>query len=143
MADPLVPVNAERALPNRTVDNERFWDSCQAHRLELQRCCECARFRYYPAPVCPQCSSTVFEWMPVSGRGELHSFSWVHRPAPGFASHVPYAYALVQLDEGPILATNIVDSPEVAVRIGARVEICYEDVTAEVTLPLFRVERGA
>lgn len=130
-----------RALPERTEENARLWDSCVEHAMELQRCNECGRFWYYPSPICPHCSSLEFTWTPVSGRGVLHSFTWVHRPAPGFEDLVPYVYALVELEEGPLMATNIVDADEDTVRIGLPVGIRYFDVTDDITLPLFAPER--
>ena len=131
-------VSPTRALPARNPDNARFFDSCVAHRMELQRCHDCARFRYFPAPICPHCGSLGFSWEPVSGRGTVYTFSWVHRPAPGFEQRVPYAYALVELEEGPVLATNIVQTSEAELSIGLPVEVCYEDVTPDISLPVFR-----
>jgi uncharacterized protein len=127
----------QRALPERTPENKRLWDSCVEHAMELQQCDACQRFWYYPSPICPHCSSLEFTWRPIAGSGAVHTFTWVYRPAPGFEDMVPYAYALVELDEGPIVATNIVNSDEASLQIGMPVQIHYLDVNPEVTLPLF------
>ena len=128
---------ADRALPSRTPENARLWDSCVEHAMELQQCNVCSKFWYYPTPICPHCSSLEFTWAPISGKGTVHSFSWVHRPAPGFEDQVPYCYALVELEEGPMVATNIVNSAEGEVAIDMPVTIHYLDVDPEITLPLF------
>jgi len=132
---------ATRALPRRTPENKRLWDSCVEHAMELQKCDQCARFWYYPSPICPHCSSLEFTWTPIAGTGKVHSFSWVYRPAPGFEDQVPYAYALVELDEGPIVATNIVNTTEDELAIDMRVTIHYLDVNPDITLPLFEPQR--
>lgn len=132
-----------RALPVRNLDNDEFFESCARQAMALQRCAACQRFRYYPAPICPHCGSLEFAWEPVSGRGSVHTFSWVHRPAPGFEDLVPYAYALVELAEGPVLATNIVDVGEDELVIGMPVEVVYAKLTDDITLPHFRPANGA
>ena len=133
------PSSGERskALPQRTSENARLWDSCLQRAMELQRCSSCRAFRYYPAPICPECASLDFDWERITGRGTVYSFTWVYRAAPGFERDVPYAYALVQLEEGPVMATNIVNVGEDELAIGMPVTIHYRDVTPEFTLPLF------
>jgi uncharacterized OB-fold protein len=130
-----------RALPTRTAENAQFWDSCAAHAMELQKCDSCGRFWYYPSPICPHCSSLEHTWARVSGTGTVYSYTWVYRPAPGFESEVPYAYALVELDEGPIMATNVVGSSEDELAIGMAVTVHYRDMTPEISLPLFEPTR--
>jgi uncharacterized OB-fold protein len=127
-----------RALPTKNPDNARFFESVHEHRMELQNCNSCGKFWYFPSPICPHCGSLEFTWKPVSGKATVYSFTWVHRPAPGFEDLVPYAYALVELDEGPIMATNIVDTTPEQLKIGQRVEVKYADMNDEITLPLFR-----
>jgi len=132
---------ATRALPQRTAENARLWDSCVEHAMELQRCSACRKFWYFPSPICPHCSSLEFKWEPISGLGTVHSFTWVHRPAPGFEELVPYVYALVELEEGQIVATNIVNTSEEELVIGLPVQIHYYDAAPDVTLPLFEPAR--
>jgi len=127
-----------RLLPTGRPQSEGFWKSVRAHELALQRCSSCGAFRYYPAPICPECWSRDFAWEPVSGRGVVYSFTWVYRPAMGFENDVPYAYALVELEEGPVLPTNVVNVGVETLRIGLPVEVAYLDLTDEVTIPQFQ-----
>ena len=109
--------------------------------MRLQRCAACARFVFYPRPFCPGCHGAELVWTPVSGRGVVHAFTIPHRhPHPAFGARVPYVVALVELEEGVRILTTLVDvePTPAAVRIGLPVEIVYDDVTAEVTLPRFR-----
>lgn len=118
-----------------------FWDSLKAHAIQLQKCGGCGRFLYYPRAVCPDCMSDDLAWTSVSGRGVVHAFTIPHRhPNPAFAARAPFVVALVELDEGVRMLSNLVEidpSPE-AVTVGMPVEIVYEDVTEEITLPRFR-----
>lgn len=126
-----------RLIPRIRPESARFWESCRLHAMELQRCASCATFRYYPAPICPRCWSLEFAWTPVSGRGVVYSYSWVHRPAPGFKDLVPYAYALVELEEGPVMPTNVVEVDPGELAIGMPVVVSYLELTDEITLPVF------
>jgi uncharacterized protein len=118
-----------------------FWESLKAHAIELQKCGGCGRFVYYPRAVCPACLSDDLAWTPVSGRGVVHAFTIPGRhPNPAFAARLPYVVALVELEEGPRILSNLVavDPTPDAVKIGMPVEIVYDDVTEEMTLPRFR-----
>jgi uncharacterized OB-fold protein len=111
------------------------------HAIELQRCAGCGVFVFYPRAICPSCGSFELRWVPVTGKGTLYSFTIVHRATvPEFRPDMPYVVALVDLDEGPRLMATLVDVPADAtqIRIGARVEIVYHDVTPDVTLLRFR-----
>ena len=128
-----------KPLPRVTADNRPFWEAARRHELALQRCEDCTRFRYPPAPVCPECLSERFTWTPVSGRGTVTTFVIVHRPYfASFAADLPYNVVQVQLDEGPRLTANLVGVANADLRIGARVEVVFDDVTPDVTIPRFR-----
>jgi uncharacterized OB-fold protein len=134
---------AQYALPLPVPDplTRPFWESLRAHAIQLQRCGACGLFVYYPRPLCPACFSDDLTWTPVSGRGVVHAFTIPHRhPNPAFTANGPYVVALVELEEGARLLSTLVDVPATpeAVRVGLPVEIVYDDVTAEVTLPRFR-----
>lgn len=135
MAEPVKP------LPIPDPVTRSFWDSLKAHAIRLQRCDACGRLVFYPRAVCPSCLSDELVWTPVSGRGVVHAFTIPHRhPNPAFGAHVPYVVALIELDEGVRMLSNLVgvDPTPIAVRIGMPVEIVYDDVTNEITLPRFR-----
>jgi uncharacterized OB-fold protein len=130
-----------KPLPGPDPVTRPFWDSLKAHAIRLQRCGGCGRFVYYPRPVCPACLSDDLAWTPVSGRGVIHAFTIPHRhPSPAFGAEVPYVVALIELEEGARILSNLVDvdpTPE-AVKVGLPVEIVYDDVTEQITLPKFR-----
>ena len=108
----------------------------------IQRCNTCDRAYFYPRPFCPNCFSFDTEWFEASGRGTLYSFVINQRPPPGFGTE-PYVIAVVELEEGPRMMTNLVGvepDPE-NISCDAPVEIVYDDVTDDVTLPKFRLVR--
>jgi hypothetical protein len=132
-----------KPLPRVTADNRPFWEAARGHQLALQRCADCGQFRYPPAPVCPECLSESAEWTPVSGQGIVSTFVVFHkRYFESFAADIPYNVVQVQLDEGPRLTANLVDVPIDAIRIGMRVEVVFDDVTPEISLPRFRRATG-
>ena len=125
-------------LPQPTPESQPFFDALKQRRLLIQRCRDCGNAYYYPRPFCPACLSSAVEWEQASGRGKLYSFVINHRAAPGFVA--PYIIAVVELDEGPRMMSNLVDvepDPEM-VRCEMPVEIVFDDVDGDVTLPRFR-----
>jgi hypothetical protein len=106
--------------------------------MKLQKCTQCGAFRYFTSPICPECSSFDFRWEPVSGRATIYTFSVVHRPpSDAWIDDVPYVYAVVKLEEGPLMPTNIVGCRPDEVKIGTEVKVTYEDVTPEISIPKF------
>ena len=127
-----------RPLPHINRDSAPYWRAARAHRLELQRCGECRRFRFYPSRACHFCGSLAFEWEPLSGRGEVYTYTIVHRgPGSPFEELLPLVVAMVTLEEGPTMMSNIVGCPHDQVRIGMPVQVAFEDVNDEVALPVF------
>jgi uncharacterized OB-fold protein len=130
-----------KPLPQPDPITKPYWDSLKSHAMRLQRCGSCGRFVFFPRALCPFCFSDALTWTPVSGRGVVHAFTVPHRhPSPAFQPDLPYVVALVELEEGPRLMTNLIDVPPDPARIavGMPVEVVYDDVTPEVTLPKFR-----
>jgi hypothetical protein len=138
MPDPAVPI------PVPTPESRPFWEATGRHELRLQRCRDCGRHVFYPRAVCPHCFGAALEWRRMSGRGTLHTFTVVHRGAKSFPLGSPYVIAIVQLDEGPRLMTNLVGVPPdpAAIRIGMPVEVVFQDVAPGVALPHFRPLEG-
>lgn len=131
--------NITRPLPTITEDSAEFWASTRQHAMRLQRCDDCGNFWYYPGPVCHTCGSTRFTWTLVSGRGTIYSYSVLERAKGNpFENDVPITIVLVRLEEGPVMMSNLIDHGDDRPTIGAAVEIAYEDVDDEVTLPVFR-----
>lgn len=128
-----------RRLPIPQPETEYYWEKARAHELWLMRCDDCGNAYFYPRSICPICFSRNTRWFQASGRGTLFAFSIVHRPpSPAFA--VPYVAAMVELEEGPRMPTNLVgvEPDPTAVRIGMPVEVVFEDVTDAISLPKFR-----
>ena len=131
-------------LPAMTDDTRPFWEACRRHELVVQRCAGCGTLRHPPAPVCWACRSLAHEWVRVSGRGTLFSYAVVHRAfLPELESQVPYTVAVVALDDAPgiRLVSNVIDAAPDALRVGLPLEVVFEDVSAEITVPRFRVRR--
>lgn len=127
-----------RPLPRINKDSEPYWRSAKEHSLKLQRCSACGRFRFYPARACTWCHALDFDWQPISGKGEVATFSIVYRgPGSPFTDLLPLVVAMITLEEGPVMMSNVVGCPVDEVHIGMPVTISYEDVNEQVTLPVF------
>jgi uncharacterized OB-fold protein len=134
---------AARAKPKPTPETQHFWDGTQAGELRLQRCDACANVYFPPRPFCPSCGHRKVSVFKASGKGTLYSYVINHRPAaPGFTA--PYAIAVVELDEGPRLMSNIVDCPQTpeALELDMKLEVTFEKLDDRITLPLFRPAKG-
>ena len=127
----------EKPLPKPTSTSQPFWDAAKEHRLQLQRCGGCQAFIYYPRDRCPHCLSDQLQWQPVSGHGKVYSYTTVRRASTRSFADRPYVLAIVELDEGVRLTTNIEAPPE-RVKIGMPVTVFFDDVTPERTLVKFK-----
>ena len=128
-----------KPLPHITPQTQPFWDATREGRLVVQRCGACGRLRFPAASICDECLSEESAWVPVSGRGTVWSMCEFHRLYfKGFAEDIPYNVALVRLDEGPRMYTNIVGIPYADITIGMAVEAAFEPATDAVTLLKFR-----
>lgn len=129
-----------KPLPRITPDNRPFWDACRRHRLELPFCRDCGKPHLPPGPVCPFCLSDDLDWRPASGRGRISSWVVVHKEwFPAFRDELPYNVVQVELEESPRLTANVVAAAGEDLEIGAAVEVVFDDVSDEVTLPRFRL----
>ena len=97
----------QRRLPTPTPETQHFWDGTLEGEIRLQRCSECAHTYFPPRPFCPSCASRHVEVVAASGRGTLYSYVINQRSMPGYEA--PYSIAVVELDEGPRMMTNIVE----------------------------------
>jgi hypothetical protein len=130
----------KRPVPEPTPETKEFWEGAKRGELRIQRCRACSRAYFYPRPFCPNCSSRDVEWFTASGRGKLHTYVINHRPAYGFQDAAPYVIAIVQLDEGPRMMSNLVGvepDPE-QIRCDMPLEVTFEDLSDEISLPLWR-----
>jgi uncharacterized protein len=126
-----------KPLPKPTPTSRPFWDAAKRHELMLQRCGGCNAFIYYPRDRCPRCLSDSLEWRRASGRGKVYSYTVVRRASTRSFSDKPYVLAIVELDEGVRMTTNIETTPE-SVKIGMPVTVYFDDVTPEHTLVKFK-----
>jgi hypothetical protein len=128
----------QRPVPQPSPETQRYWDGCKRHELWLPYCTNCKAFFFYPRPFCPTCFGWQVEWRQTSGRGKVYTFSIQYRPqAPGFTP--PYVTAIVQLDEGPRMLTNLVGveaDPE-HVHCDMPVEVEFLELSDEISLPVF------
>ena len=127
-----------RPLPQPTPETQNYWDGAKAGELRLQRCGDCSHV-YFPArPFCPACSSRVVNWFTASGKGTLFSYVINHRAPKGFEA--PYIIAVVQLDEGPRMMTNLVDCPQTpdALELDMPLEVTFVKATDDISIPQFQ-----
>jgi hypothetical protein len=124
--------------PLENADSAPYWAGARAGQLLLRRCGDCEQVHFMPRHLCPHCWSDRLEWVTSGGTGQVHSYTIIRRaPVATFASRVPYALALVELDEGPSLVTNIVGDDALDVRIGDRVRVTFEARLGGATVPQF------
>jgi len=129
----------QKPLPIPNEDTKPFWDGLKEHKLRIQKCSQCGQFRFPPRIICPYCMALESEWVEVEGRAAVYAFTVVHRAyTPAYESELPYVVAIVELEEGVRLVTNIVGCKPEQVAIGMRVQLSFEDVTPEFTLHRFR-----
>jgi uncharacterized OB-fold protein len=127
-------------LPSPDAETQPYWDAAREEKLLIKRCGACGRAHFYPRPFCPHCWSTDVTWEEASGRGTLYTYSIVHRnDLPPFGERVPYVAAVVDLDEGPRMQTNLEGyGSEDDIRIGMAVQVAFRKETDEFTFPVFR-----
>ncbi len=125
-----------RLSPSITGDTEFFWSGVKAHQLLIQRCTGCGRFRHPPRPMCPNCNSLEWEAVEASGNGTVYSFVLPRHPEFPFMEY-PYVVALVELQEGTRIVTNIVGAPPGEVSIGMPVVVTFEHFDDGLVLPQF------
>lgn len=125
----------ERPYPVPDADTAFFWGGVDSGVLRIQTCTDCGARIFYPRAVCPTCLGDTFTWIESAGEGTIYSYTVVHRAPSGFDDDVPFAVALVDLDEGIRLMARLqTDAP----RIGMRVEVEFRQTVTGVTLPFFR-----
>jgi hypothetical protein len=136
-------MSPSRPRPEPTPETAHFWEGTRQAEIRLQRCTACDQVYFPPRPFCPQCASRDVHVFAASGRASLYSYVIHQRPAPGFEP--PYAIAVVELEEGPRMMTNIVGVPQTpeALVLDMPLEVSFERIDDEIALPLFRPRRTA
>ncbi|MEI9992005.1 MAG: Zn-ribbon domain-containing OB-fold protein [Rhizomicrobium sp.] len=128
-----------KPLPVPDPESAPFWEGTRRHKLLIQQCGNCGRNRFPPTTFCSHCRSDAVRWLEASGRGKVFSWIVVRHPVPKdvYASDVPYVVAIIELDEGVRIVSNIVECDPSDVRAETPVRVIFRDVTDSVTLPLF------
>ena len=128
-------------LPRPTALSRPHWDGCREGVLRVQRCAACGSYEFIPQAVCTRCQAGKLEWVESSGRGSVYSHTTVYRP-PRPEFDAPYVVAIVELEEGWHMLTNLVDCRPEEVAIGLPVEVDFRAVSDEITLPCFLLRRS-
>ena len=132
----------QRARPKATPETKHFWDGVQAGELRLQKCNKCSKTYFPPRPFCPGCGHREVTVFKASGKGTLYSYVIHHRPVPGFTP--PYSIAVVELEEGPRMMTNIVDCPQTpeALQLDMPLTVTFAAQNDDISLPFFEPAKG-
>lgn len=126
-------------LPTPEADTRPFWDATRQERLLIRRCRACGKPSFYPRSFCPACWSEDVVWEEASGRASLYTWSVVHRnDLPPFPGRVPYVAAVVDLEEGPRMMTNVVDCSFDELRIGMALTVAFRAETDDIAVPVFK-----
>lgn len=116
-----------------------FWEAARQEKLQVQKCQDCGKFVFYPRIVCPYCFSDSLEWVQIDGKGTVYSYTVVENNAPSFFQQdMPYVVAIVRLQEGIQMMSNIVECDPYSVECDMPVEVVFVKANEEFTLPMFR-----
>ena len=135
--------DAAKPVPRPDEGSRRYFEGARRGELLVQRCTRCGAYVAHPAyggpPTrCTRCLHDALDWVPVSGRGTLYSFGIMHTAFhPGFAGALPYNVAIVELEEGVRMTTNVVGCANEDLRIGMALRVVFEPVSETVALPRF------
>lgn len=134
--------NVTRPIPVPDEWTKPFWDAAKREVLELQRCQSCSHFQHPPYATCVNCMSIDLKFEPVKGIGEIYAYTYMyHAGDKRFAAAVPYASIIVELDDAPgaLMAGNLLGVPHTEAKVGRRVEVIFEPLNDDITLPQFRL----
>ena len=128
-----------KPMPTMSGETRPYWEACRRGQLLVQQCDSCLQFQFYPRAICAACFSSDVRWVQSSGRGTVWSFTVTRQNrTPGFAEDVPYVLALVELDGGVKMFTNIVGCPPQDVHIGMAVEVTFIRASDQISVPYFK-----
>ena len=135
-------ISKQRPLPAADELTQPFWEAAKQQQLVVQRCRACGYFNHPPRSVCDACQSQQLAFEPVSGKGSIYTFSVMYQQnIAGFEEQVPYLNILVELDEQPrlFMVANLPGTERDKIKIGGQVEVYFEKIDEEISLPQFRV----
>ena len=131
----------KKPVPRPQAESDEYWEKAKQGELWLRKCNSCGNTYFYPRDISPCCFSKDTGWVQASGKATLYTYGIVHRaPHPGFADDVPFVTAIVELEEGPRMATNIVmdDPTPEKLQSGMPLEVTFEEITDTIALPKFK-----
>ena len=136
--------HSDKRLPQPSRTSAAYWEGCRNRQLLIQRCKQCGHLQFYPRSICTSCMSADLEMVPASGRGNVRTFTVIRHPvSAAYANEVPYALALIELDEGPTMMSTICNVDLEDVQIGMAVEAVFEQWTDKITVPKFQAATQA
>jgi hypothetical protein len=128
-----------KPIPVPSAESQAYWDGLRDRKLLMPRCDACRKYWFPPSLLCPHCNATNWTWTSTSGRGRIFSYVVYHRIYhPGFADEVPYAVAVIELDEGPRMVSNVIGIAPDKLACDLRVQVVYQPITDTITLPKFK-----
>jgi uncharacterized protein len=134
--------DVDRPLPQIFPWNAPYFQAGLAGKLVLQKCKACHHLVYYPRVACPYCLSADYEWTELSGKGSVYTFAIVWRPQHEFFNRdLPIVLATVELAEGPLVVTSIVNCPPERISIGMAVHVVFDRVSETIALPKFEPDQ--
>lgn len=127
-----------KPIPDTSRDTP-FWEGLKSNQFRLYKCQDCNTF-YYPEQKCLNCKEPNMEWVPTSGRGKIYTFIIMHQLYnPAFQKELPYNVSIIELDEGPMIMSNISDSDNEDIEIGKKVEVVFDQVNEDLTTHSFKI----
>jgi uncharacterized OB-fold protein len=129
----------EKPLPQPNADDKFFWDGCKERKLLFQKCLSCGLVRWPPSIICPYCHSNDTGVIEATGKGRIYTYAVYHQAYhPGFESEIPYVTAVIELAEGPHFLSNVTGCEPDELECDMPVEVVWEDITKEFSLPKFQ-----
>ncbi len=132
-----------KPLPSISDFNRPFWEGAKLHEFRMQQCDDCGKVWGPNGPVCPHCFSTRYSWRPLSGKAKVASWVVFHKLYhPSFSGDLPYNVAFIELAEGPRIIANIVGVPNDQIHIGMPLEVTFDDINEQISIPRFKPARA-
>lgn len=134
-----MPAHLPASLLTQDSDSQPYWEGLAQGELRIQRCNACSKAVFYPRAICPHCFADQLSWIVASGRGTIYSYTVAHQAFGPFAQDTPFIVAIIELEEGARMMSRLLDAPRERVTVGAAVQVTFEKVEEELTLPYFRL----
>lgn len=133
----------EKPVPIVNTWARPFWNAAKEERLIIQQCAECGRHVFYPRIACPHCAADSLKWVEASGKGTVYSYTVVEANAPSaFLDDIPFVIAVIRLEEGVQMLSNVVGCDPDTVECDMPVQVTFEKLNDEFTLPKFKPSDG-